>query len=118
MSMTKEEMRIAIAEWMGYNPIGMERDNAYWTLIPLAQYSEFDKKDKIKHRTCILPNFSNDLNAMHKAEKKLNRNEQQIYLNYLDKLCTGNDFFDNPVVATASQRSEALCRMFWPEKFE
>lgn len=54
--MTLEQQRIAIAEWMGLG----ER-------LKLEQ--QWDK-GTVKYQTSI-PNYPLDLNAMHKAEKKL-----------------------------------------------
>ncbi len=96
--MTPENQRIAIAEALG------------WI---------FDHSRKSYQRQgqwCIeLPNYLNDLNAMHEAEKVLTTPQWFDYLKELtaigckNKSSTGYQAID-PIHATAAQRAEAFLR--------
>lgn len=107
--MNAEQQRIAIAEWMGWMFDGTSSDLAYpgWY-----------------HATCkkALPNYPNDLNAMHEAEKKLSiklpgvphsQSERSRYVDLLFEMYGSK----GGALASAAQRSEALCRTLWPERF-
>lgn len=102
--MKPEEQRIAIAEWCGWK----RREWAY---------------------VVQLPNYLNDLNAMHEAEKKLKTFEQTCrYRDALFNACGLNPLywcdagtpapeFVKVATATAAQRAEALLRTIgkWKE---
>jgi hypothetical protein len=98
-TMTAEAQRIAIAEVCGYirgtHSLGFE----VW------------RKDGYFCRALTLPDYLNDLNAMHGAEKVLNREQENqfcVHLNY----AVGNvdvEYFD-VIHATAAQRAEAFLR--------
>jgi hypothetical protein len=60
------------------------------------------------HEGGALPDYLNDLNAMHEAEKTLTGNELTVYDNVLFRLC-GNVVRDMKF-ATAAQRAEAFLR--------
>lgn len=96
--MTQEQQRVAIAKWRG------------------CQYKQVYN----------MPNYPLDLNAMHEAENNLNDSlRRRFILDLVSIICpTAKEWvwsakemfqFTN---ATASQRSEALCRTLWPERFE
>lgn len=55
----------------------------------------------------LLPNYCEDLNAMHAAENGLNNQSKAIYR---EKLCIVTLNNGGPIHATASQRSEAFLR--------
>ena len=104
--MTPEEQRVAIAEACGWTETEAWLDgrrcferadsNAGW---------DFDS----------LPNYLNDLNAMHEAEKVLVRLQWVSYLRRLQALC--DESVSWPIHATASQRAEAFLRTIgkWEE---
>lgn len=114
--MTKEQQRIAIAEWMG------------WSDIKQGPYdgSPFGRLDT--HELKPVPNYPEDLNAMHEAEKQLDKSLVAKYQENLIKICVTLDKLfvigqkyglDGYVIhATASQRSEAQCQTLWPERFQ
>lgn len=59
--------------------------------------------------------FLNDLNAMHEAEQKLSIEQFEIYQSELGKTCYGKNnclgwITRDYILATASQRAEALLR--------
>ncbi len=97
--MTNKQINIAIAEACGWADIKHGRG-----LRPVAK--EFNDESK-----SFIPDYCNDLNAMHEAEKLLNTNE--LWENY--KACILN-WMTEPVCATASQRAEAFLRTI--EKWE
>lgn len=121
--MTKEQMRIAIAEKCGWKYVEGEEPlygrpfyQAHW-LSPKGRKYETDWRSKT---TTGLPNYPEDLNAMHEAEKVLG---DQIY-NYtlwLIKILNWSARRESTFVlihVTASQRAEAFCRVFWPERWK
>lgn len=117
MRMNKEQQRIAIAEWMGW------KKDKHWELNHLWCHDNHVLSRKYDE----LPDYPNDLNAMHEAEKKIREN-QFHFVHYPENLflvVTGlkwnghmGYFMFNYINATAAQRSEALCRTLWPERFE
>jgi hypothetical protein len=100
--MTQEEQRIAIAEACGWKT--GYRDPEAWH---------------------PLPDYLNDLNAMHEAEKVLGILERGTYQNILGSACggiredDGGHFVSHreSIHATASQRAEAFLRTIgkWKE---
>jgi hypothetical protein len=54
-----------------------------------------------------LPNYLNDLNAMHEAEKYLTNEAFEVYIGKLRKMFIARD---NAHCATAAQRAEAFLR--------
>lgn len=114
--MTLEQQRIAIAEWMG------------WTLIKVAaSHAPMGYADNLSGELRIIPDYTNDLNAIHEAEKKLDKSLSAKYQESLVKICVTLDKLfvvgqkyglDGYVIhASAAQRSEALCRTLWPERW-
>jgi hypothetical protein len=103
--MTPEQQRIAIAEACGWTEIepctccyGVSRG---YQPIPAAHK---------KH----VPDYLNDLNDMHEAEKVLT--SEQV-TSYVDSLESMNERWSTPAFATASQRAEAFLRTIgkWQE---
>ena len=88
--MTPEQQRIAIAEACGWKPAPRGR----WKL------------DKRVER--FIPDYLNDLNAMHEAEKMF---RAAIYCRYISELCDLAIKDNNCMyMATAAQRAEAFLR--------
>ena len=87
--MTPEQQRIAIAE-----ACGEDNDSIYRDLIP---------------------DYLNDLNAMHEAEKIMNNNDWWKFVEHLTNICGGGTALG--ISATASQRAEAFLRTIgkWEE---
>ncbi len=110
-TMTKEEMRIAIAEKCG------------WTAITSDMVGNTPNgRSNADHR--VIPNYPEDLNACHEMEKVLDQYYQLHYCAELWKVCNGTlPSFGNTLYlmgyihASALQRCEAFCRVFWPERF-
>lgn len=60
-----------------------------------------------------VPDYLNDLNAMHEAEKVLTEDQREQYLNSLYKVCNPASMLNdawNLNCATAAQRAEAFLR--------
>ena len=112
--MTPEQQRIKIAEACG------------WKFHPLTEhpYTQEEKAAAImcwvrpgndSWRTGCVPDYLNDLNAMHEAEKVLDIvAERGDYWDYLSFITGGED---EMIYATASQRAEAFLRTLdkWEE---
>jgi len=88
--MTNEQINIAIAKACGWDNDDIERG------YTLCQFSE------------IVPDYCNDLNAMHEAEKIF---DSALYCRYIDELCTQAIKGKNSMyLATAAQRAEAFLK--------
>jgi hypothetical protein len=89
--MNDEEKRIAIAEACGWKKC--EGENG---LSPYGIYT-------------VLPDYLNDLNAMHKAEKMLSSIQQTNYISLLAGI-TCDVEMEGVTFATAAQRAEAFLK--------
>jgi hypothetical protein len=102
--MTPEQQRIAIAEACG------------WTYKSAVNF--WERNDQLVHgdkgQPTYLPNYLNDLNAMHEAEKVLTNEQLEVYCNILHKPNHGVYW---AIHATAAQRAEAFLRTIgkWEE---
>ena len=90
MIMTNEQINIAIAEACGWDSDDIARG------YTLCQFTEY------------VPDYCNDLNAMHEAEKIF---DAALYCRYINELCDltikGNNCM---YMATARQRAEAFLK--------
>ena len=107
--MNKLKQRIAIAEvcgwkWHGDASWSKEPDRFYWK-TPDGLYS-------IKHSYQTLPDYPNDLNAMHEAENMLTAKQKIGYYMELalwrDDTGEATENLYEVVHATAEQRAEAF----------
>ena len=97
--MKPKQQRIAIAETCGWTEISMR---CLWGLPP--GHVDCGTEDCLKH----LPDYLNDLNAMHEAEKMF---RAAIYCRYISELCDLAIKDNNCMyMATAAQRAEAFLR--------
>jgi len=96
--MNPEQQRIAIAEACG-------KWHSGWP------HEYMNQADRLRH----IPDYLNDLNAMHEAEKLLVRLKWVSYLRRLQTLC--DESVTWPIHATAAQRAEAFLRTIgkWEE---
>ncbi len=96
--MSPEKQRIAIAEVCGWSKADAKRG------YTLSQFTE------------QVPDYLNDLNAMHEAEDELSGNQYMVYATILDSV-EGSLF---GIRATARQRAEAFLRTLgkWEEVAE
>jgi hypothetical protein len=98
--MTNEQINIAIGKHCGWKNIAFNRG---WI------------KSGDGETQCVIPNYCNDLNAMHEAEKVLSATQRIIYADQLCIIWTGRDDRAIPIwfwinEATARQRAEAFLR--------
>lgn len=134
--MNPEHQRIAIAEacgWVWYRLPIQRSDNRVYRCLFLPALHEYDGQSKAwlvradgTERICNMeymalegrvPDYLDDLNAMHEAEKLLTEKQQVWYLQKLTqvRLTAGvcgmiACMTDKTTFATAAQRAEALLR--------
>lgn len=95
--MTNKEKRIAIAEACGFT-------NA---MHKIKNYPTWEHRDGRRCTFVQLPNYLNDLNAMHAAEKYLTGPQQYQYIGILGTI-TGE--VRSRVMATSQQRANAFLK--------
>ena len=107
--MTDEQMRIKIAEACGWTPFEMHG-------LYLSRWTLWSKGNESK-KLHELPDYINDLNAMHEAEKVFTTAEQQNkYQAEIAEIAWGCEEMGhrqvvfNQLTATARQRAEAFIR--------
>jgi hypothetical protein len=115
--MTPEKQRIAIAESCGWKWKDSGIDNIFCWHSPQGTYfgrplyksSEGTKESEADH----LPNYLEDLNAMHEVEKTLTQENQEKYGKNLASIGWTWDIWK----ATAAQRAEAYLKTIgkWEE---
>ena len=113
--MKPEQQRIAIAEACGWKGISFEYLTGYapWRPTP---YSERVMGDLDSIPLDPLPNYLNDLNAMHEAEKLILNYDAGSHGRYIDHLIDvcgkrKDETWHLAIFhATASQRAEAFLR--------
>jgi len=107
--MNKEQQRIAIAEACGWKRLGLIEgcfDVLMGELPPTRGWVR-------------VPDYLNDLNAIHEAEKTLTREQKASYVLGLALMCDDPPSFVGAMVfATAQQRSEAFLKVIgkWEEQ--
>ena len=98
--MKPELQRVAIAEACGYKDVATGMTEGSVRVTTGFKHHTFDEE---------IPDYLNDLNAMHEAEKVLTGYEQTVtYSDNLMKI-VGYHTFDS-AHATAAQRAEAFLR--------
>lgn len=104
--MKPEEQRVAIAEACGYLP---DPTTKLWYGLGEGIIAGF-KKDKLRIES--LPDYLNDLNAMHEAEKLLKSEQHFTFQVELARVINTTTYPLNFALlhATATQRAEAFLR--------
>lgn len=121
--MTDQEQNIAVAEACGWKRMDVLGGSVEW-------WGRWEKgnNNPLEIRTSC-PDYGNDLNAMHEAEKWLFTQPfgKEIYVSKLVTICSGIPFgqafaptrkhWEDTVHATAAQRREAFLRTIgkWKE---
>jgi hypothetical protein len=105
--MTPEAQRIAIAEACGWKRV----DSVRGQLLPM----EFRVDSIGDVWTCLetqMPDYLNDLNAMHEARKSLTLEQHRDYHDHLQKFCHYPEF------CNAGQHAEAFLKTLglWQEQ--
>lgn len=105
MNMTLDEMKLAVCEKLP-ELIKIVDGNPMW--IPVKEYPS---------RFWIINWPTEGLQVCHEAEKQII--DIGMWVNYTTRLeqIAGNEYLSN-CHATYEQRLEALCRVWWPERFE
>ena len=105
--MTPERKRIKIAEACGWKRHPLQMNKNFWIHFPSEKQARDDSD---------LPDYLNDLNAMHEAEKVLGEPLCYEYVDYLPKNYKGRTNFAL-AHATAAQRAKAFLRTLnlWEE---
>ena len=114
--MTNEQINAAIAEACGWTEI---QDSGVWHHHKLWGYPPL-KPEQCGNSFHYLPDYCNDLNAMHQAEKVLNKEQVREYQCYMyDMACEIQTTHGRwmPYSATARYRAEAFLRTLgkWEE---
>ncbi len=106
--MTPESQRIAIAEACGWER--REPDNLYPEVRWLDPKDTSQWRSDYARRDIDLPDYLNDLDAMHEAEKVINPKQKPVYCSELRKLTvTPNSNSEWKMLhATASQRAQVF----------
>jgi hypothetical protein len=101
--MKPEEQRIAIAEACGWR---IENDAAgFFCIAP--------NDPEIGCNMECIPDYLNDLNAMHEAETVMTDQQRTSYLDKLYEVCNPHSMLNddwNLTCATAAQRAEAFLK--------
>jgi hypothetical protein len=127
MSMTEDEQRIALCEWMGWT---ISKEGEFWSPLEPVTNIRHGFWSTIERAKEHYPN-TNSLDVLHGFEMKLTREQQEEYANHVYPLLPmdenhgpGGDGLDIMVAsqfqmlhATAAQRREALLRTLnlWQE---
>ncbi len=116
--MNPEQQRIKIAEACGWER--REPDNLYPEVRWLDPKDTSQWRSDYARRDIDLPDYLNDLNSLHEAEKVLGPKQKPVYCSELWELCvTPNSNHEWKMLhATAAQRAEAFlkCLGLWKEE--
>ena len=133
--MNEEQQNIVIAKLMGAKWVkSFNRQTPNKAVLVFVKRLSLDYGDEIVYVNesdenftkvvhAHVPDYCNDLNAMHEAENHLKPDEKEIYWNYLFDHCDGTVFSrvedDYKMIhATAAQRAEAFLKTLklWKEQ--
>ena len=105
--MTPEQQRIAIAVACGYKDVAIRLTEG--TIKVMTGFKNFPFDEEV-------PDYLNDLNAMHDAEKILSPTSEIEWHNQLQNVCGCS--WRVMIRATAAQRAEAFLRTLgrWEEE--
>lgn len=117
--MTPEKQQLAIAEWVGWSRIEMSSGNissgkqllGNWVSKLYGTPPEDKDKQLDDQRFQLVPDYLNDLNAIHEVEKKLG-DKAYLYTIHLIRVLHWSAKTDATFVlihATAAQRCNAMC---------
>lgn len=114
--MKPEEQQIAIAEACGWTAVGLR-------LATTNRVTPITGRHPIYKDILEIPDYLNDLNAMHEAEKVLEPDLFGKYCLTLQKITSYENWFEvenrfHLIHATASQRAEAFLKTLglWKEE--
>jgi len=121
--MTPEQQRIKIAEACGWTCCGCIEGCPPFGLHPMFNVKDYSVKQVIAMEVPIgdLPDYLNDLNAMHEAERTLTDNQRMHFRGELVEMMRPKYGFESACLmaihATAKQRAKAFLRTLnlWKE---
>ena len=108
--MNPEAQRIAIAEACGWGVLRLSCGfyAKHKTEVRISISAASARATQTEAMCDRVPDYLNDLNAMHEAEKVLSVREKQNYISTLRNICVVAGCW--PETATADQRAEAFLR--------
>lgn len=109
METKNEQIKIKIAEVCGWEPYPAENVGATARLFNGSVWYRHAESNTIATPS-QLPDYCNDLNAMHDAEKSLTLAQFWNYADLLKYMVVGELGEDTYITATARQRAEAFLR--------
>jgi hypothetical protein len=108
--MSPEAQRIAIAEACGFTDVRMEE----WENVDIESRSiayGTELQGTLNGERKFVPDYLNDLDAMHEAEGSLSDPAKRTYINALVLVVNESEWSKWPTAhATAAQRAEAFLR--------
>lgn len=111
--MTSEAQKIAIAKKCGWTCCGQVQGLNPHGLVPWRKIDNYTTQQVLNHEVPLdtLPDYLNDLNAMHEAEKTLNPDLAAKYARVLTSIAwQSKQPVFAPIAATAAQRAEAFLK--------
>lgn len=111
--MTKDDQRSDIAKWCGWSHI--EDLSERMMMVKGLFLVGYPPTGALVGKKESLPDYLRDLNAIHVAEGKLNPEQWTRYMPILHEVV--GRAVNLCIHATADQRSEAICRTLWPERW-
>ncbi len=115
--MTHEEQRIALAEWAGWVEVYAPVDWMPGELTGIYTFPHPTDPEKTKYYISRkpVPDYLNDLNAVHLLEKRLTDDQHRQFRRELQSVVKkprmrGKDISRSTISATAAQRCEALLK--------
>ena len=118
--MKPEQQRIAIADACGWTCCGQVQGLNPHGLVPWRKIVDYTTRQILNHEIPMdtLPDYLNNLNAMHEAEKALNPIQAAEYAKILTSIAWQSEQpVFAPMTAKADQRAEAFLRTLglWEE---
>jgi hypothetical protein len=125
MSMTKDQQRISIAEWMGWKfiPSHDRADGENYHALVATPEMWASPDGELQSEP---PNYHEDLNAFQLVWQHMTNVQQNQWADLIHTMILGVTVnhqcnlvcFTRVATATAAQRAEAFCRMQWPERWQ
>jgi hypothetical protein len=91
-----------------------------WTDVRISKYPEGEQWWGRPHNSCFrlqVPDYPNDLNAMHEVENTLDDGVHMEFERNLRRICSGRNY-RHVISATAHQRAEAFVLTVCPGKWK
>lgn len=111
--LTQEEKRVRIAEACGWKHVGIRETGSYGAGSPYGfKPNAAVIEPRFTGLTAEVPDYFNDLNAMHEVERVLTDKQWDEYESWLRRVCEGCAYYEGAgkelLHATSAQRAEAF----------